>query len=86
MKAFLPMVAVVAMVGLTVTSCAKKEGCTDPDALNYDSEAEEDNGTCDYEACCTLLNVSICESAMPQGYTSWANFVTYAESAGYTCD
>lgn len=28
-------------------SC-KKEGCTDPVALNYDSHANKDNGTCEY--------------------------------------
>jgi hypothetical protein len=36
-------------LGLTVssTSCGTKEGCTNPQAKNYDSEAEKDNGTCD---------------------------------------
>lgn len=30
------------------TSCKKKEGCTDPTALNYDAEAEKDDGSCQY--------------------------------------
>ncbi len=30
---------------LTFTSC-KKKGCTDPNALNYDSSAEKDDGSC----------------------------------------
>lgn len=36
-------------LGLTVssTSCSTKEGCTNPEAKNYDAEAEKDNGTCD---------------------------------------
>ena len=36
-------------LGLTVssTSCGTKEGCTNPQAKNYDAEAEKDNGTCD---------------------------------------
>ena len=28
-------------------SC-KKEGCTDPNAINYDPEVHINNGTCDY--------------------------------------
>ena len=31
-----------------LTSCAKKEGCTDPNALNYDPDAERSNGNCIY--------------------------------------
>ncbi|MCX7955082.1 MAG: hypothetical protein N3A01_07830 [Bacteroidales bacterium] len=29
-------------------SCKKKEGCTDKNALNYDPEAEKDDGSCKY--------------------------------------
>ena len=32
----------------TITSC-KKEGCTDPDSINYSADAKTDNGTCEYE-------------------------------------
>jgi hypothetical protein len=32
---------------LSVSSC-NREGCTDPDATNYDDRAKEDDGTCDY--------------------------------------
>lgn len=31
-----------------VTSCKKNEGCTDPDANNYNVDAEDDDGTCTY--------------------------------------
>lgn len=30
------------------SSCRKKEGCTDPTALNYDSKAKKDDGSCKY--------------------------------------
>ena len=33
---------------LLSVGCAKK-GCLDPDASNYDSEAEKDNGTCTFD-------------------------------------
>jgi hypothetical protein len=35
-------------LGLLTTSC-KKEGCTDVDAKNYNSEAKKDDATCTYE-------------------------------------
>lgn len=33
---------------VVLSSCSKKEGCTDPSSLNYDPDAEKDNGTCLY--------------------------------------
>ena len=33
---------------LGITSCKKKEGCTDPNSLNYDQDAEKDDGSCKY--------------------------------------
>lgn len=39
----------LAFFGLGSISCSKEEGCTDPDATNYDSDAEEDDGSCNYD-------------------------------------
>ncbi|XOV69098.1 MAG: hypothetical protein ACFHU9_07910 [Fluviicola sp.] len=36
------------IIGLALASC-KKEGCTDPLAINYDSNANHDNGSCSYD-------------------------------------
>ncbi len=41
------LMLVMGVTAIAITSC-KKEGCTDETALNYDAEAKEDNGTCEY--------------------------------------
>lgn len=47
-KLFFSLTVAVALFQLS--SCAKKEGCTSPSATNYNSEAEDDDGSCVYEA------------------------------------
>lgn len=42
----LPLLSLCLVAGFTVTSCKKKQGCTDPAATNYDEEAKEDDGSC----------------------------------------
>lgn len=42
------LLMVMCVSALAFTSC-KKEGCTDPLAQNYSSEAEKDDGSCSYE-------------------------------------
>ncbi len=44
----LPLILVLGVLIFDTTSCKKKEGCTDPQALNYDAEAKVDNGSCLY--------------------------------------
>jgi hypothetical protein len=39
----------ILFLGFILISC-KKEGCTDPLAINYSSSANHDNGTCEYDA------------------------------------
>lgn len=43
-KLFFSLTVAVALFQLS--SCAKKEGCTDPSAPNYNADAEKDNGSC----------------------------------------
>ena len=34
---------------LIITGCEKQKGCTEPNAINYDSVAEENDGSCRYD-------------------------------------
>lgn len=45
-KLFLTL-TLAAVIGVTSTSCRKK-GCTDSTAINYDSDAKKDDGTCEF--------------------------------------
>ena len=50
MKISKNLLIAVAVGGMTIftTGCAKEEGCTDPLATNFDADAEEDDGSCEY--------------------------------------
>ncbi len=47
-KRNLLLAASILGLGLGMASC-KKKGCTDPEATNYDSDAQRENGSCEYE-------------------------------------
>ena len=43
------ILTILAAACLLLVSCQQEEGCTDPAATNYDPNAVEDDGSCDYE-------------------------------------
>ncbi len=56
---FIRFFLAVAVVATVVSSCNnnQNEGCSDPEAINFDPEAEVDNGTCIYDTT-TVVTVS----------------------------
>jgi hypothetical protein len=54
---------VVAMPG-----CENKLGCTDPIALNYDAEVDEEDGTCVYESENLMLKFHHLAGTLPMAY------------------
>lgn len=48
-KNLLLITAMAVGMGSIMTSCSKKEGCTDPTAKNYNPDADKDDNSCAYE-------------------------------------
>lgn len=48
MKKF-QLLTILALVGLVAMTSCKKEGCTDPAAINYNDKAKKDDGSCQYD-------------------------------------
>jgi hypothetical protein len=53
MKTYLSLLAFSALLIGTTASC-KKKGCIDQDAVNFNSEAKKDDGTCKYAPSITV--------------------------------
>jgi len=57
MKKNIVTALIVTIALMSMTSCDPRKGCTDPSSLNYDSDAEVDNGTCSYSTAIFYMSV-----------------------------
>ena len=71
------LVAVITIgLGSLLTSCSKKEGCTDLTAENYSADAEKDDGSCTYAVTPVLPasnTITVADNGSGTGTTTWTN-------------
>lgn len=68
--------AVILFASITVLSSCKKEGCTDPLATNYSTEAKKDDSSCQYEGSVVFWNdQATANSAVAAGVTSFKYYI-----------
>lgn len=56
MKTIHSTIAIISLIVVLLTSCNKKEGCTNPNAKNYDPSAKVDDGSCMFDSLDITLN------------------------------
>ncbi|MEX0965987.1 MAG: MbnP family protein [Bacteroidia bacterium] len=76
-----PKVLFFLLLAGSISSCSK-DGCTDPNALNYDSEAKNDDGTCTYENAEEQTSVKVTLHHRVDGETLEFNTINYSNDAG----
>lgn len=60
----------VLVLSCFVSACNKRNGCTDPSALNFNEKAENDDGSCKYEQQIFIGNWTVSDTLVHEnGYT-----------------
>ncbi|MFO7863383.1 MAG: hypothetical protein R6U85_05240 [Salinivirgaceae bacterium] len=79
MKKNLLLFGIVLFAGMFAMQSCVIEGCTDSDATNYDSEANSDDGSCEYIYGCTDYNADNYESdaGMDDGSCIYSGDITF---------
>ena len=58
-------------------SCKKEEGCTDPTAVNFDADAEEDDGSCEFTLPEEDNVIVVSDNGAGTGTTTWTKDKCY---------
>ena len=74
-------IGLLAVVFSLMVGCAKKEGCIDNTATNYDAEAEEDDGSCKYETAVVVTDTvtAIKEAGLEAFIGTWIGVLDYGK-------
>jgi hypothetical protein len=83
MKTQLSLLALSALLIGTTVSC-KKKGCMNQDAVNYNSEAKKDDGTCKYTPTITVNGVNPANINVGDSYTDAGATATNKDGSAVT--